>query len=52
MKYFSSAFVILIILAPVVNYGCAPHCDDEDYAKDQKNPSLHKTDTLAKEQID
>ncbi|MEL1255928.1 hypothetical protein AAEO57_19200 [Flavobacterium sp. DGU38] len=38
--------VAIVFFISVTGYSCSPHCDDEDYTRDQKEAALHKTDSI------
>lgn len=40
-KTFLITFCIILL-----HINCAPHCDDEDYTRDQKKPAAVKRDSL------
>lgn len=44
-------FAIVFFIA-VLAYSCSPHCDDEDYTRDQKEAALHKTDSISVSEFD
>lgn len=46
MKLLKTKFILIVILTIILNANCAPHCDDEDYRRDQKVAALPKTDSL------
>lgn len=46
MKKSYLAIILLTIFVALINSNCSPHCDDEDYTRDQKEAVLHKKDSL------
>lgn len=45
MKILLPIFLIVILIS-ILNYSCESLCEDDDYRRDQKEASIHKTDTL------
>ncbi|SEO70183.1 hypothetical protein SAMN05444671_4216 [Flavobacterium sp. CF108] len=45
MKILLSIFLIVILIS-ILNYSCDSLCEDENSTHDQKEASIHKTDTL------
>jgi hypothetical protein len=47
MLNFRTVFLALIVFCmTILHTNCAPHCDDEDYTRDQKKAALQKQDSL------
>jgi len=46
MKKQKLQFLFIFFLIAVLHTNCSPHCDDEDYTRDQKEAALH-ADTLS-----
>lgn len=46
MKMLKIRIILTIILITILNAKCAPHCDDEDYARDKKEAALYQKDSL------
>lgn len=46
MKMLKIRIILTIILITILNANCAPHCDDEDYARDKKEAALYQKDSL------
>jgi hypothetical protein len=42
MKMKSVPYFLIIFLTTFLLINCAPHCDDEDYTRDQKAIVYHK----------
>ena len=46
MKKSTLQIIFIFFLIAVLHTNCSPHCDDEDYTRDQKEAALH-ADTLS-----
>lgn len=44
--------IAVVFFISVLGYSCSPHCDDEDYTRDQKEAELHKTDSISVSEFD
>ncbi|KAF2336933.1 hypothetical protein [Flavobacterium daemonense] len=47
MKHLYSKILVAVFLVFLINYGSAPHCDDEDYTHGPKEALHHQTNTLS-----
>ncbi|WP_276381106.1 hypothetical protein [Flavobacterium sp. H4147] len=52
MKNQTLRISVLVLLISLLNYSCAPHCDDEDYRKDPPQANIYKVDSLKVSDLD
>ncbi|MBZ4042120.1 hypothetical protein [Flavobacterium hibisci] len=38
--------ILLVAFVAIISSNCSPHCDDEDYTRDQKEAVLHQKDSV------
>lgn len=38
--------ILTLFLILLLNIRCSPHCDDEDYTRDEKEAAIYKSDSL------
>jgi hypothetical protein len=46
MKKTYLTVILITFFVALINSNCSPHCDDEDYTRDQKEAALYHKDSL------
>ncbi len=46
MKKTQLNIILVITIIAFISSNCSPHCDDEDYTRDQKETVLHQKDSI------
>lgn len=46
MKKLNFTIILFTIFVSLINTNCSPHCDDEDYTRDENEAVLHQKDSL------
>lgn len=47
MKKLNLKVIFILFLLAFLNINCSPHCDDEDYTREQNEAVIHYKDSLA-----
>jgi hypothetical protein len=46
MKKSYLTIIFIAVFVALINSNCSPHCDDEDYTRDQNEAVLYQKDSL------
>ncbi len=46
MKKSYLTIILIVVFISLISSNCSPHCDDEDYTRDQKEALLHQKDSI------